>query len=156
MTIQPVCSLVSASFQLGKVEHVLADKLSREISMRNKTLRMILGSAALAALPAFVEAHTTISPRQSIAGAMEKYTVRVPAEGRMMAKGAEVEVPEGVTVANFATPAGWTYEVKRQDGRIVAIRWRMDIKSGEFAEFSFVARNPQNASQLIWKLREFF
>jgi uncharacterized protein YcnI len=106
--------------------------------------------------PSVAEAHTTISPRQSIAGAMEKYTVRVPAENQVMSKGAEVEVPEGVTVANFATPAGWTYEVKRQDGRIVAIRWRMDIKPGEFAEFSFVARNPQNAGQLTWKLREFF
>ena len=109
---------------------------------------LLLGSAA--------SAHTTISPRQSIAGAMEKYTVRVPAEGQLMAKGAELEVPEGVTVANFATPAGWTYDVKRQDGRVVAIHWRMDIKPGEFAEFSFVARNPQKAGELIWKLREFF
>ncbi len=113
-------------------------------------------AAALLLLGNIAEAHTTISPRQSIAGAMEKYTVRVPAEGQMMAKGAELEVPEGVTVANFATPAGWTYEVKRQDGRIVAIRWRMDIKPGEFAEFSFVARNPVNAGSLVWTLREFF
>jgi uncharacterized protein YcnI len=115
-----------------------------------------VAAGALLVLGNIAEAHTTISPRQSIAGAMEKYTVRVPAEGQMTAKGAEVEVPEGVTVANFATPAGWTYEVKRQDGRVAAIRWRMDIKPGEFAEFSFVARNPQNAGQLIWKLREFF
>jgi len=119
--------------------------------------RAFLGAAgAVLLLSSTAEAHTTISPRQSIAGAMEKYTVRVPAEGQMMAKGAELEVPEGVTVANFATPAGWTYDVKRQDGRIVAIRWRMDIKPGEFAEFSFVARNPQSTGPLIWKLREFF
>lgn len=68
------------------------------------------------------EAHTTIWPRQSIAGA----------------------------------PAGWTYDVKRQGGRIAAIRWRMDIKPGEFAEFAFVARNPQNTNRLVWTLREFF
>ena len=115
-----------------------------------------VAAGALLLFGSIAEAHTTISPRQSTAGAMEKYTVRVPAEGQMMSKGAEVEVPEGVTVANFATPAGWTYEVKRQNDRIVAIRWHMDIKPGEFAEFSFVARNPQNAGQLIWKLREFF
>ena len=118
--------------------------------------RVFVAAGGLLLWGNIAEAHTTISPRQSIAGAMEKYTVRVPAEGRMMAKGAEVEVPEGVTVANVATPAGWTYELKRQDGRIVAIRWRMDIKPGEFAEFSFVARNPSSAGSLIWTLREFF
>lgn len=117
---------------------------------------VLVAAGAVMLSGTIAQAHTTISPRQSIAGAMEKYTVRVPAEGQMMAKGAELEVPEGVTVANFATPAGWTYTVTRQDGRITAIRWRMDIKPGEFAEFSFVARNPQKAGELIWKLREFF
>ena len=117
---------------------------------------VLVAAGAVMLSGTIAQAHTTISPRQSIAGAMEKYTVRVPAEGQMMPKGAELEVPEGVTVANFATPAGWTYDVKRQDGRITAIRWRMDIKPGEFAEFSFVARNPAKAGQLFWKLREFF
>jgi uncharacterized protein YcnI len=115
-----------------------------------------MATGALLLLGNIVEAHTTISPRESVAGAMVKYTVRVPAEGKMMSKGAEVEVPEGVTVANFATPAGWTYDANRQDGRVVAIHWHMDINPGEFAEFSFVARNPKDSGQLIWKLREFF
>jgi hypothetical protein len=46
--------------------------------------------------------------------------------------------------------------MKRRDGRIVGIRWYMDIKPGEFAEFAFTARNPQNQSVLVWKLREYF
>jgi len=102
------------------------------------------------------EAHTTISPRQSTAGAMERYTVRVPAENQTMAKGADVGIPEGVMVQTVATPAGWTYDLKRQNGRIVSITFHMDIKPGEFAEFSFMARNPQNQGELVWKLREFF
>jgi uncharacterized protein YcnI len=102
------------------------------------------------------QAHTTIWPRQSIAGAMEKYTVRVPAEAEVMSKGAELVVPEGVVIQTIGVPAGWTYDVKRQGGRIAGIRWHMDIKPGEFAEFSFVARNPKNESQLIWTLREYF
>jgi hypothetical protein len=32
----------------------------------------------------------------------------------------------------------------------------MDIKPGEFAEFTFVARNPEGKGQLVWKLRELF
>ena len=102
------------------------------------------------------QAHTTIWPRESMAGAMEKYTVRVPAESQVMSKGAELEVPDGVLVQTIGVPAGWKYDVKRQDGRIVAIAWHMDIKPGEFAEFTFVARNPENQNQLVWKLREVF
>lgn len=119
---------------------------------------LILAMAAAMQLASWggAEAHTTIWPRQSIAGAMEKYTLRVPAESQVMSKGAELEVPEGVIVQTIGAPAGCTYDVKRQDGRIAAIRWRMDIKPGEFAEFTFVARNPQNANRLVWTLREFF
>src|SRR4029453_2826193 len=120
----------------------MVSSASWEASMNTRTAGTVFVAAgALLLLGNIAKAHTTISPPQSLAGAVEKKTMRVPAEGQIMAKGAEVEVPEGVTVANFATPAGWTYEVKRQAGRIVAIHWRMDIKPGEFAEFSFVARN---------------
>ena len=119
----------------------------RAVGMSVLTLAMASGAA---------KAHTTIWPRESLAGAMEKYTVRVPAESQVMSKGAELEVPEGVIVQTIGAPAGWKYDVKRQDDRIVGIRWYMDIKPGEFAEFTFVARNPQNQNQLVWKLREFF
>ena len=106
---------------------------------------VIVAAGALLLLGNIAEAHTTISPRQSIAGAMEKYTVRVPAEGQMMAKGAEIEVPEGVTVANFATPAGWTYEVKRQDGRIVKTKRARLMRSSNAASVSTNTRQFADA-----------
>jgi uncharacterized protein YcnI len=121
-----------------------------------RVLTVALASAVHLFLSGIAQAHTTIWPRQSIAGMMEKYTVRVPAESAVMSKGAELEVPEGVIVQTIGVPAGWKYDVKRQDGRIVGIAWHMDIKPGEFAEFTFVARNPQDKNQLVWKLREFF
>src|SRR5882672_4895902 len=120
----------------------------------------VLSLAAAAAVhllsSGIAQGHTTIWPRESMAGAMEKYTVRVPAESQVMSKGAELEVPDGVLVQTIGVPAGWKYDVKRQDGRIVGIAWHMDIKPGEFAEFTFVARNPENQNQLVWKLREVF
>ena len=121
--------------------------------MKIKALGML---ALTLLLPAFAQAHTTIWPRESIAGATEKYTLRVPAEAEVMATGAELDVPDGVTVMTVGAPVGWKYDLKRQDGRITGIKWTMDIKPGEFAEFSFVARNPQEAGRLVWKLREFF
>src|SRR5215210_9284869 len=124
--------------------------------MMTKTGR-ILGAATLALLlSAAVQAHVSITPRESTAGATEKYVVRVPTEGKVTTTGAELDVPEGVVVEVLAVPAGWKYEVKRQGDRIVAITWQMDIKPGEFAEFGFVARNPRDKTQIVWTLRQRF
>ena len=66
------------------------------------------------------------------------------------------EVPEGATVEALAVPQGWKQEVKKEGERIVAITWFMDVKPGEFIEFSFVARNPRNKEQLVWKIKQHF
>ena len=107
-------------------------------------------------IPMVVQAHVSVSPQESRPGATEKYVVRVPTEGKVATTSADLEVPEGVTIETLGVPAGWKYEVKRQGERIVAITWQMDIKPGEFAEFSFVARNPRDKDQLVWKLRQHF
>jgi uncharacterized protein YcnI len=121
--------------------------------------RNAVGTAVVACamlIPAVVHGHVTIWPRQSAAGATEKYTVRVPTEGKVMTVGAELDAPEGVVIETVALPAGWTYELKRTGDRITGISWKMDIKPGEFAEFSFVARNPRDKEQLVWGLRQRF
>ena len=113
--------------------------------------------ALVLVIPVIAQAHTTIWPRQSMAGATEKYTVRVPSEGKLATTAAELEVPDGVVVEVIGMPAGWKYEVKRRDdGRIIAITWLMNIKPGEFAEFSFIARNPRDRDELVWTLRQRF
>jgi uncharacterized protein YcnI len=118
-----------------------------------------IGSAVILCavlMPDVVGAHVSISPRESAAGATEKYTVRVPTEGKVMTVGADMEAPEGVVIETVAMPAGWTYELKRTGDRITGISWKLDIKPGEFAEFSFVARNPRDKEQLVWTLRQKF
>jgi uncharacterized protein YcnI len=107
-------------------------------------------------IPVIAQAHVSVSPQESRPGATEKYVVRVPTEGKVTTTSADLEVPDGVTVEVLAMPVGWKYEVKRQGERIVAITWQMDIKPGEFAEFAFVARNPRDKDQLVWKLRQHF
>ncbi len=42
------------------------------------------------------------------------------------------------------------HELKRTGDRVTGISWSMNIKPGEFAEFSFVARNPRDKEQLVW------
>ena len=121
--------------------------------MKFKTLMLAAVAIAYATGAA---AHTTISPRLSLAGVVEKYTIRVPTEGQVMTTSAELDVPDGVAIMNIATPSGWTYDLKRKDGRIVGIAFRMNIKAGEFAEFSFTARNPTDKDQVTWGLRQLF
>ncbi len=105
-------------------------------------------------VPAVARAHVSISPNQSMAGATEKYVVRVPTESKVATIGAEVDVPDGVIVEVVAVPNGWKYEVTRKDDRIVKIKWTMNIPPGEFAEFAFVARNPRDKTELVWGLRQ--
>ena len=119
-------------------------------------LRLLPAVALTVIIPAAAQAHTTIWPRESMAGATEKYSIRVPTEGKVATTAAEIEVPDGVVVETIGAPVGWKYELKRKDDRIVAITFKMDIKPGEFAEFTFVARNPRDRKELVWGLRQRF
>ena len=117
--------------------------------------RLVALAVLLAPVAAY--AHVSITPRASSPGATERYTVRVPTEGKVTTVGADLEVPEGVIVEVVSVPMGWTYEVTRKDDRIVTISWTMDIKPGEFMEFGFVARNPRgDQKQIVWQLRQRF
>lgn len=102
---------------------------------------------------ASAEAHVTVWPRESRAGAGERYTVRVPTEGKVATTSIELEVPSDVTVTGVLAPNGYTYELKREADRIVAISWRQEIKPGEYGEFVFFARNPKSG-QIAWKVHQ--
>jgi uncharacterized protein YcnI len=119
-------------------------------------IRIGIAGAFITAASAVVGAHITIAPNQSMAGGTEKYTLRVPSEGKVATVAAELELPEGVIVEAIAVPAGWKYEAKRANDRIVAITWIMNIPPGEFAEFAFVARNPRDQKEIVWTLRQRF
>jgi uncharacterized protein YcnI len=118
--------------------------------------RTALAGAIVLMIAASAQAHVTISPNQSMAGATEKYVMRVPTESKVATVGAELQVPEGVIVEAVAVPNGWKYEVKRENDRIVTIIWTMNIPPGEFAEFAFVARNPRDKTELVWGLKQRF
>ena len=107
-------------------------------------------------LPAAVHAHVSITPRESTHGATEKYVIRIPTEGKVATTGADIEFPAGVIVETIQAPAGWKYEVKRQDDRIVSMAIQADVKPGEFIEVGFVARNPRTGDRIVWILRQRF
>jgi uncharacterized protein YcnI len=96
-------------------------------------------------------AHVTVWPRESVTGEWEKYTVRVPTEGRVATSSVELQIPEDVEVVSVGAPDGFRYELKKTGKRIVAIVWTRQIEPNEFAEFVFMARNPAEPATLRWK-----
>jgi uncharacterized protein YcnI len=123
-------------------------KLSRHVS--------VLALAAALFVPAIADAHVSIWPRESRAGTSERYTVRVPTEGKVATVAAEMDVPAGVVVSLVHVPQGWKQNIKRENDRIVSISWEMNIPPGEFMEFSFLARNPREGAEIVWTLRQKF
>ena len=121
-----------------------------------KAFSFLATLAFCATVPAILQAHVTIQPRDAMQGATVRYTVRIPSEGDVATTGVELEVPEGVIVETMQTPAGWTYEVEHAEDRIVSIRWDVDVKPHEFLEVGFVARNPRRGSRIVWTLRQIF
>ena len=119
--------------------------------MRNTILAAIL----VLVVGGTLQAHVTVWPRESPAGGSERYTVRVPTEGKVTTTSVELEIPANVTVTGVLATSGVPYDVRRDGDRIAAITWKQDIKAGEVGEFVFFARNPQ-AGEIAWKAHQRF
>ena len=109
-------------------------------------------SALLVATAA--QAHVSVRPRESKAGATEKYIVRVPTEGKVATTSVEVEIPQGVTVNSVEPADGVKSEMKREGGRVVSITWTVTIDPGQNRELVFVAKNPSDATEIVWKAHQ--
>jgi uncharacterized protein YcnI len=119
--------------------------------------------ALLMAAPAF--AHVTVQPTEATTGSFSGFAVRVPNE-RTDADTTEVEVqfPETVTNVSVQPHAGWDYEVKMKTldepievfgeevtEAVDTITWSGgSIAPGEFDEFGFSVRTPDEPGELVF------
>jgi uncharacterized protein YcnI len=95
------------------------------------------------AVPAW--AHVTVRTDNPEAGAFAKYTVRVPNErDDSSTVGVEIELPEGLEAGGYQPVQGWDITI---DGGVLSIEGG-EIAPGQFQEFSFSARNPEQAGDL--------
>lgn len=117
-----------------------------------RTLAIAAGAILTASL---AYAHVTVLPRESHAGMDQRYTVRVPTEGQVATTSIELEVPAGVEVKEVVAGEGYTFDLRREGDRIVAITWKKEIPPKQSAQFEFIARNP-NAAEIAWKARQRF
>ena len=103
--------------------------------MRMKPSVLVL----LAATTVTLSAHVTVSPLQSKVGATQKYELRVHNEAKVAATSIDLEVPDGVTVTEIATPAAGMFTTKTTDDRITTITWQIDVPSGKYVALPFTA-----------------
>lgn len=100
-------------------------------------------------------AHVTVWPKETKTGAYEKYTVRVPVEENSATTKIRLVFPVGVTVESVEPIPGWNYSFEKgSKGENTALVWTASnggIKPNEFQEFSFVGKNPDDATSLSWK-----
>ena len=113
------------------------------------------GLVCIAFSLAVLEAHVTVTPRESMAGAEQIYTVNAMAEGTVSATTLELEIPAGIHVTQIAKEDGVTFDVKKDGDRIVSITWKREIKPKGLARFTFTAHNPQ-PGPLQWKAHQTF
>lgn len=111
-------------------------------------------TTAMLLTASLVQAHVTVWPQESKVGTGERYTVRVPTEGKVTTTEVEMEVPADVRVSGVLVGGGFTYDLRREGDRIVAVTWKQDIKPGEYAEFVFFAVNPKTAGPVAWKVHQ--
>jgi uncharacterized protein YcnI len=107
------------------------------------------------AVAAALQAHVIVTPRESVAGAEQVYTVRVPTEGTVTTTSLELEIPAGLHVMEVAAGDGFTVDLKKENNRIAAITWKREIKPKEFALFTFTAHNPASGA-LQWKAHQYY
>ena len=102
--------------------------------------------------------HVTIRPDEASVGGTQQYTMRVPHEREGSTVRIEVDFPAEATVAYFETKPGWKIEHKTDaDGRIIGAVWSGgSIGEHEFTEFGFLARNPGEATTLVFGIRQIY
>ena len=120
----------------------------------NSRLASIIGVSAVALTVGMAYAHVSVRPRESVVGASQKYTMRVPTEKAIPTVRIEIEFPAGADITSVDEAAGWTLEVKKDaSGKSVSAVWSgSSIAPKQVAEFTFVARNPRDETKLAWKV----
>lgn len=123
------------------------------ISMR----RALIGLASVLAFASVAVAHIRIAPTESVAGAREKYTMRVPNEKQVNTVRVEGQFPTGLQIYDFEFKPGWKIDFKKdENGKIIGATWTGTVQPYEFVEFGMLGINPKEETALVWKFVQYY
>ena len=112
---------------------------------------------ALVSMAGMAVAHIRIFPAESVQGAREKYTMRVPNEKQVVTVRIEGEFPSELKIYDFEFKPGWKVDIKKApDGRISGATWTGTIAPYEFVEFGMLGLNPKQGEQLVFKFTQYY
>ena len=119
--------------------------------------RLLFGGIVTLVFGSVAFGHIRIAPTESVAGAREKYTMRVPNEKKATCSKIEGEFPVGLEIYDFEFKPGWKIEFKKNDkGKIIGATWTGTMQPYEFVEFGMLAINPKEATDLVWKFVQYY
>ncbi|MDR7237624.1 YcnI family copper-binding membrane protein [Neobacillus drentensis] len=105
-------------------------------------------------------AHVTVVPKQSTTGAWETYTVKVPVEKDVPTTKITIKAPAGVEIKSYQPVPGWKYsDEKDAKGLVKSFTFETTgegILSGQFQQFTFVGKNPDNATKAAWDAFQYY
>ena len=116
--------------------------------------RLAIAGILVVILPSLGFAHVSVRPRESKAGAEERYVVRVPTEGTVATDYVRLEIPKDVSILEVLAAEGATFEMTKEGGRAM-ITWSKAIPPKAVAEFVFRTRNP-DSGDIVWKAHQHF
>ena len=119
--------------------------------------RAFVGAAFALTCASLTLAHIRIAPMESVPGAREKYTMRVPNEKKVNSTKVVGEFPEGLDIYDFEFKPGWNIEFKKNDkGKIVGATWTGTLHPYEFIEFGMLGINPKEEKDLVWRFVQYY
>ncbi|MDQ0198337.1 YcnI family copper-binding membrane protein [Neobacillus ginsengisoli] len=105
-------------------------------------------------------AHVTVAPKTSSTGAWETYTLKVPVEKDVPTTKVTVKVPSGLEIESYQPVPGWNYTTEKDSsGKVITFTFEATgagILPGQFQQFVFVAKNPNQATKAAWDAYQYY
>lgn len=105
-------------------------------------------------------AHVTVAPKTSSTGAWETYTLKVPVEKDVPTTKVTVKVPSGLEIESYQPVPGWNYTTEKDSsGKVKTFTFEATgagILPGQFQQFVFVAKNPNQATKAAWDAYQYY
>lgn len=105
-------------------------------------------------------AHVEVTPKTSVTGEEETYTVKVPSEKDVPTIKFTIKIPPGLEFDSFEPIAGWNFTVQKgSDGKVKSVTYEaagQGILPEEFQRFTFVAKNPDKATKVTWDAYQYY
>jgi uncharacterized protein YcnI len=145
-------------------ERSTSSKENHTVNIRTLRLRAVIlvavAAALLAVVPAVASAHAEVSPKVSLSGKLQLYSLAVPTEKEGLTTTKVVlTVPDGFGIDSFVPPpAGWTQHVQQtgsgEDAVVTQVTWTGGkTPTGQDSLFQFLAQ-PTSATTYTFHVQQ--